>query len=179
MSTLNSSAHASPDPSAKVFTLTRTFNAPRALVFKAFAEAERLAKWWGPTGFEIHVSKLEFRPGGVFHYKMAGPDGNDMWGRFTYREIVEPERIVWINGFSNPEGDLVRAPFGMAIPLEILNTVTLEEQGGKTVLHLRAVPINATPEEHEVFDGMFESMEMAYGGTFDQLAAYLGEEPGA
>jgi len=179
MSTRNSSDSAIANTTAKAFTLTRTFNAPRALVFKAFAEAERLAKWWGPTGFDIHVSKLEFRPGGIFHYKMAGQDGNDMWGRFTYREIIEPERIVWINAFSNPEGDLVRAPFGMAIPLEILNTITLEEQSGKTVLHLRSVPINATPEEQATFDGMFESMEMGYGGTFDQLEAHLAQEPAA
>lgn len=164
---------------AKAFTMTRTFNAPRSLVFKAFSEAERLAQWWGPVGFEIHVSKLEFRPGGVFHYWMAGQDGNDMWGRFTYREIIEPERIVWINAFSNPEGDLVRGPFSPVLPLEILNTVTLEEQGGKTVLHLHAIPINATPEEHEFFEGLMPSMEMGYGGTWDQLAEYLAQDPTA
>jgi uncharacterized protein YndB with AHSA1/START domain len=172
----NSSASTS---TARAFTMTRTFNAPRALVFKAFAETDRLAQWWGPQGFEIHVSKHEFRPDGIFHYRMAGADGHDMWGRFTYREIVPPERIVWVNAFSDPEGNLARAPFAMAIPLEILNTIVLKEQAGKTVLTLYSVPINATPEEQATFDGMFESMQMGFGGTFDKLDAFLAQESAA
>jgi len=170
---------ANTNTTAKAFVMTRTFDAPRTLVFKAFAEGERLAKWWGPRGFTIEVSKHEFRPGGMFHYKMAGQDGNDMWGRMVYREIVEPERIVWINAFSNPEGDLVRGPFSPVLPMEFLNTVTLEEQDGKTVLNLHSVPLNATPEEQAFFESMFDGMEMGYGGTFDQLAAHLAQEPAA
>lgn len=169
----------SDSATARAFTMTRTFDAPRALVFKAFSEAERLAQWWGPTGFEIQVSRLEFRPGGIFHYKMASPNGHDMWGRFTFREIVEPERIVWINSFSDPEGAVAPAPFDMAFPLEILNTVTLEEQGGKTILSLHSTPINETPEERATFDGMFDSMQVGFGGTFDQLAEFLAQEQAA
>jgi uncharacterized protein YndB with AHSA1/START domain len=155
--------------------MTRTFDAPRDLVFKAFAEPERLARWWGPQGCAIQVSKLEFRPGGVFHYRMSFPGGQDMWGRFTYREIVPPEKIVWVNAFSDPEGNLTRAPFGETIPLEILNTVTLVEQDGKTVLNLRASAINATTEEVATFEGMFDSLMEGYGGTWDKLAAYLAQ----
>ena len=166
----------SSNATTQAFTMTRTFDAPRALVFKAFAEAERLAQWWGPAGFEIHVSRLEFRPGGVFHYRMAGANGNEMWGRFVYREIVEPERIVWVNSFSDPEGNLLRAPFGSTIPLEILNTITLAEEGGKTTLTLHSVPINHTPEERATFEGMFEGMQIGFGGTFDQLAAFLARQ---
>ncbi len=166
---------ASPHQTSREFVITRTFDAPRKLVFKAFAEAEAFAQWWGPKGFAIQVSRFEFRPGGIVHYQMVHPGGHDMWGRFIYREILEPERIVWINSFSDPAGNLVRAPFDMMVPLEILNTVTLEEQDGTTTLTLRANPINATAEERATFDDMFESMEQGYGGTWDQLAAYLAK----
>jgi uncharacterized protein YndB with AHSA1/START domain len=173
---------AAPRSTAEEFVISRVFDAPRALVFRAFAEAERLAQWWGPKGFTIHVSKLEFRPGGVFHYRMAGPNGHDMWGQFHYREIVEPERIVFVNTFSDPDGGLTRAPFGPkfeSYPLEVLNTVTLAEQDGKTALTLRAAPINATDAERAMFASMLDSMRQGYGGTWDKLDAFLAREQAA
>jgi len=170
------SSYPSPATQGQELTITRTFDAPRELVFKAFAEAERLARWWGPQGCTIQVSKLDFRPGGTFHYRMALPDGHDMWGRFTYREIVPPEKIVWVNAFSDPDGNLTRAPFGDTIPLEILNTVTLAERHGKTVLTLHSSPLDATAHEVDTFEGMFDSMQQGWGGTWDQLEAYLAQE---
>jgi len=158
------------------FVITRVFDAPRELVFKAFSEAERLAQWWGPKGCTIRVSKLEFRPGGIFHYSMQFPNGAEWWGRFVYREIVAPERIVWVNSFSDEAGNITRAPFGETVPLEILNTVTLSEQDGTTTLTLRAGPITATEAERETFDSMHDSMRQGYGGTWDQLAEYLAKE---
>jgi uncharacterized protein YndB with AHSA1/START domain len=74
--------------------ITRTFDAPRELVFKAWTDPEHLQHWWGPKGFTFDVAKLDFRPGGIFHYSMRSPDGHVMWGKFVYREIVEPEKIV-------------------------------------------------------------------------------------
>jgi uncharacterized protein YndB with AHSA1/START domain len=168
-------SHPSPATQGQELTITRTFDAPRELVFKAFAEAERLARWWGPKGCAVQVSKLDFRPGGVFHYRMAFSGGPDMWGRFTYREIVPPERIVWVNAFSDSDGNLTRAPFGDTIPLEILNTVTLAEHDGKTVLTLRSAPVNATAEEVATFEGMLDSMREGWGGTWDKLDAYLAQ----
>lgn len=174
-----SSAATNPSPAAPELVMTRTLNAPRALVFQAFAEAERLAQWWGPQGFDITVSRLEFRPGGVFHYLMSNADGFKMWGRFVFREIVAPERIVWVNSFSDPDGGLSRAPFGETIPLEMLNTITLEERAGQTILTLHSTPINATDEERATFAAMLGDMERGFGGTFDQLAAYLAAHQSA
>ncbi|MEC5387426.1 SRPBCC domain-containing protein [Uliginosibacterium sp. H3] len=160
----------------EALVITRVFDAPRERVFQAFAEAERLAQWWGPVGCTIEVKKLEFRPGGTFHYCMKWPMG-DMWGRFVYREIVAPERIVFINSFSDPQGEITRAPFpGLDNwPLEVLNTITLEEKDGKTTLTLSGGPINATAEEVVLYQAGFDSMRQGFGGTWDKLATYLSQ----
>jgi uncharacterized protein YndB with AHSA1/START domain len=154
--------------------ITRTFNAPRELVFKVWTTAEHLKHWWGPTGFEIIVSNADIRPGGTFHYCMKA-DGHEMWGKFLYREIVAPEKIVWVNCFSDPEGNITRAPFSStsAFPLEILNRITFTEDEGKTTLTLRSKPVDATEEELQFFNSMHESMQQGFGGTFDQLDNYL------
>ncbi len=157
------------------FLITRVFNAPRDLVWKAWTEAEGLARWWGPKGMTIEIAKLEMRPGGIFHYAMRAPSGKTMWGRFIYREIAAPERLVYISSFSDPEGGLTRAPFAMAFPLELHNTVTLTPEADQTRLTLRAVPIDPSEEERQAFLAMFASMRQGFGGTMDQLEAYLAK----
>jgi uncharacterized protein YndB with AHSA1/START domain len=155
------------------FMFTRVFDAPRELVWKACTEAEHLAQWWGPKGFPIKVRTLDLRPGGVFHYSMCTPDGRDMWGKFVYREIVKPERIVFVNSFADAMGNLTRNPWLPGWPLEVLNTQTFVEQAGKTTLTLCGRPVNATEEERKIFESQFEGMQKGLAGTFDQLADYL------
>jgi uncharacterized protein YndB with AHSA1/START domain len=165
-------------PASSEFTITRVFDAPRELVWKAWTEPERLGQWWGPKGCKIRVIKLDLRPGGMFHYAMQFRPGHDTFGRFVYREIAAPERLVFINSFSDADGGVTRAPFAQleqAWPLEVLNDVTLTEQKGKTTLMLRAHPINATEKERQMFAGMLESMRQGFGGTFDQLVEYLAK----
>jgi uncharacterized protein YndB with AHSA1/START domain len=157
------------------FVIQRTFDAPRALVFRAWSEAERLARWWGPRGCEIEVRSLDFRPGGTFHYCMRFPNGQAMWGKFVYREIVAPERIVFLNGFADAEGNVVRSPFSASWPLSVVTTVAFTEEAGKTTLTLRALPLDATETERATFVAMRTSMRGGFGGTFDQLAEYLAK----
>lgn len=155
------------------FVITRTFHAPRELVFKAWSEPGRLAQWWGPKGFVMQATRVDFRPGGVFHYGMASPHGHPMWGRFVYREIVAPERIVFVVSFSDAAGGITRAPFSATWPLEVLNTLTLSEHDGWTTLTLKGGPINATEDERRTFVAGLESMRHGFTGTLDQLATYL------
>ena len=156
--------------------ITREFNAPRELVFKMWTEAEHLAKWWGPKGFNIQVSKLDISPGGTFLYCMAG-EGFEMWGKFVYLEVTPPERMVFINSFSDKDGNITRAPFSATWPLEVMNTLTLTEQNGKTTLTIQGGPHNATEEEIETFRAGIPSMNQGFGGTFDQLEEYLASIP--
>lgn len=173
---MSASAAVANTDTEKQFTISRTFNAPRDLVWKAWTEASRLAQWWGPKGCEIRVIKLDFRPGGVFHYAMSFQPGHDMYGRFMYRDIAAPERMEYISSFSDPDGGLTRAPFGgiaADFPLEVLNIMTLTERGGKTTLTLRGGPIYASEAERKCYEGMFDSMQQGFAGTFDKLDEYL------
>lgn len=171
----NAKAKAAPNATEREFVITRVLDAPRDLVWQAWTDAERLAQWWGPKGCTIRVGKLDVRPGGVFHYAMQWHAGHDMWGRFVYREIKAPERLVFVNSFSDEVGNITRAPFSQTWPLEVLNHLTLSERDGKTTLTLRGGPINATDEERKTFESMFESLQHGFGGTFDQLDAYLAK----
>ncbi|WP_119679415.1 SRPBCC family protein [Indioceanicola profundi] len=155
------------------FTITREFDASREAVFRAWTEPEQLERWWGPVGFALTVAGIDPRPGGTFLYRMRNDAGFDMWGRFVYREIVRPERMVYVSSFSDPSGGIVRAPFSAEWPLETLSTMVFEDLGGRTRLHLHGVPINAAEAEIRTFKAGHESMRQGWGGTMDQLAAHL------
>ena len=161
-----------PTP-AKDFVLTRVFDAPRDLVWKAFTDPERMKQWWGPKGFKVLHSKMDLRPGGTYHYGMQAPDGKTMWGKFVYREIVPPEKLVFINSFSDEKAGLTRHPMAPTWPLEMLSVFTFEDLGGKTRFTIRWAPYNASEEERKTFDAGHASMTQGWGGTMEQLAAYL------
>ena len=94
---------------SKPFILTRTFDAPRKLVWEVMTQAEHLKHWMGPTGQLTHAT-VDLRPGGVFHYGMAMPDGTTMWGKWTFKEIVPPEKLVVLVSFSDENKGETRHP---------------------------------------------------------------------
>jgi uncharacterized protein YndB with AHSA1/START domain len=158
----------------KPFEITRVLDAPRERVWKSWTEAKRLKQWWGPKGFKVHTCKVDLRPGGVFHYGMTAPDGSDMWGKFTYRQIEAPKKLVFIVSFSDPKGGTTRHPGHASWPLETLSTVTFEEQGGKTKVTVLWIPADsATEMERKTFDEGRDGMKQGWGGTFEQFANYL------
>ena len=159
----------------KVFVIQRTFNAPRARVWKAWTDRDSLMQWFGPKGVTMSAAKLDFRPGGIFHYCMQTPDGKAMWGKFTYREIVAPEKIVLINSFSDENGGVTRHPFSATWPLEMLSTATFDEKNGKTTVTISWVPNNPTDDELNTFNASHASMQQGWTSTFDQLEAYLAK----
>jgi uncharacterized protein YndB with AHSA1/START domain len=160
--------------SSKDFVISRVFDAPRDLVWKAFTEPEHMRQWWGPKGFKVIASKMDLRVGGTYHYGLESPDGKPMWGKFVYREITPPERLVFISSFSDENAGVTRHPMAPNWPLEMLSTFTFEEQpGGKTKFTVRWTPYNATEEETKVFEAGRDGMTQGWSGTMEQLAAYL------
>ncbi len=157
------------------FIISRTFDAPRELVWKAWTESDRLAQWFGPKGTKIIASHNDLRAGGTYHYGMRTPDGTEMWGKWVYREVDPPARLVFVNSFSDPEGGITRHPFAPDWPLEMLSNITFDDVDGKTKITIRWSPLNASEAERKVFHDGMPGMEKGWGGTFEQLEAYLAE----
>jgi len=155
------------------FVITRVFDAPRELVWKAWTDPAMAAQWFGPKGCTTRIAKHELGPGGVWHSCMTMPDGSEMWGKFVYREVVPPSRLVWLHSFSDASEGITRHPMSPDWPLTMLTTVTLEDVDGKTRVTLTWTPHEASAGERQTFVGGMAGMNMGWGGSFDQLAALL------
>jgi uncharacterized protein YndB with AHSA1/START domain len=153
--------------------VSRSFGMPRDLVFLAHSQAEHLSRWWGPKGFALARCRLDFCPGGSFHYCLRLPDGHEMWGKLAYREILRPERIVFTQSFADETGATVRAPFSADWPLEVLHSLTLTEHGEVTTLEMLASPLNATQAERKSFGSARASVSQCLAGTLGQLSRHL------
>ncbi len=115
-------------PAERELVITRIFDAPRKMVYNAWADPEQAVKWLGPKGFTGKIEKMDARPGGSYRFYMRDSQGGDHWQQGVFREIVEFERIVqtyaWADAAGNPTGP------------ETLLTVTFEDHGAKTKLTL-------------------------------------------
>jgi uncharacterized protein YndB with AHSA1/START domain len=157
------------------FVIRREFDAPLDRVWRAWTEPERMAKWWGPRDFDIVSLKLDLRPGGACHYLLRSPDGQNMWGKLTYREIVPMQKLVFVVAFSDEVGGITRHPLNEGWPLQIFSTVTFSERGGRTTITVYWVPYEATDNEREVFEEGKDSMQAGWTGTLDRLQAFLAK----
>lgn len=157
------------------FVTTRLFDAPRDLVWPAFTEEQHLRHWWGPVGFALRILRFEPRLGGIFHYAMRAANGYEMFGRWVFRELTAPERLSFVFGFTDEAGHPVRHPMAPTWPLEMLGTATFATQGTSTLLTHRITPLDASDLERRSFEAGFASMEQGFGGTWNQLAAYLAK----
>lgn len=150
--------------------LERVFDAKRELVFKAFTEAEHLKHWWGPRGWELPVCKVDFRPGGTWHYCMKCVDekqgdffGMESWGKAVYGDIQELERFIYTDYFSDAEGGIQE---GLP-PSEI--EILFEEQDGRT----KVISRSRFGSEEELRTVMEMGMEQGIRETWDRLAEHL------
>lgn len=120
--------------------ITRVFDAPRELVWKAYTEPEYAAQWWGPKGFTAPFCKMDFRVGGKFLFCMRAPDGQDFWSGGEYHEIHQFEKIVYSMYFADAQGNRVEpAHYGVEHQAanDIHDITLFEDLGdGKTRLTL-------------------------------------------
>ena len=159
---------------SKDFVISRVLDAPRDLVWQCFTQPERMKQWWGPKGVKIVKSDMDLRVGGTYHYAMQTQDGTVMWGRMVYRSITPPERMEFINSFSDETGGLTRHPLAPIWPLELMSVFTFEElPGGKTKFTVTWTPHNATEQEQATFDASHASMIGGWSGTMENLENYL------
>ena len=151
--------------------ITRLFDAPRDLAWRAWTEPELVMQWWGPKAFTAPSCRIDLRVGGVYLYCMRSPDGRDYWSTGVYREIEKPERIVCTDSFADEKGNVVPATYyGMSpdFPAEMLVTVTFEVQAGRTRLTLRHPGIPAGELRDQAKAGWTESLDK-FAGVLGQL----------
>jgi uncharacterized protein YndB with AHSA1/START domain len=145
--------------------LTRVFNAPRALVFRAWVDPVHLAQWWGPHGFTNPRCELDARPGGTIRVDMRGPNGIVYPMTGTYREIDEPDRLVFVAGALNEQGETM---------FEILNTVTFVEHEGRTTLTLETRVLEQGTEAPRYLSGHAKG----WGQSIERFAEFLAKVQG-
>ncbi len=148
-------------PSDVEIIFTRAFNAPREKVFEAWTTPEHLMKWWGPPTWPLTRCTLDLRPGGVWHYCMTGPDGTESWGRAVYGEITPPERLHFVDSFSDAAGSV--------IPPESSAAVSFEARDGGTVVTMHTTYKTAADLAAVLEMGMEEGL----GQALDQLETLL------
>lgn len=157
----------------KPFILTRVFAAPRQRVWRAWTDRDELMRWFGPAGFAMPVCRLDLRAGGGLHYCLRDAAGHEMWGKWTFREVVAPERLVLVQSFSDAQGGITAHPMAPTWPRETLSETRFVEADGKTSMELRWSVHNGTPEEHATFDAAHDGMRQGWAGTMAQLDAHL------
>jgi uncharacterized protein YndB with AHSA1/START domain len=141
-------------------TITRTFNAPRALVWKCWTDSAHMAQWFGPKGFTNPICEVDARVGGNLRIVMRGPDGNDYPTKGVFREVVAPERLVFSNIAVDKDGHHL---------LEGETTVTFAEHGGKTTLTLLTHAVGLVPLAQQMLAGM----EAGWTQSIDKLETLL------
>jgi uncharacterized protein YndB with AHSA1/START domain len=154
---------------ARELVITRIFDAPRKLVWKAWTSPEHLMRWWGPKDFTSPVCKMDFRIGGKYLYCMRSGEGQDFWSTGTYKEIIPLERIVCTDSFADEKGNIVPASHyelpGDDWPLELTVTIQFEALGDRTKMTLTHVGIPVGQ--------MKEMTGVGWNESFDKLAEIL------
>lgn len=140
--------------------ITRVFDAPRELVFKAWTETRHVVQWWGPKGFTNPACELDVRVGGAIRIHMRAPDGVVYPMTGVFEEIVPPERLVFVASALDGDGNSM---------FDVLTTVIFADQRGKTALALRLRVIKATAQASQYLKGM----EAGWTQSLDRLGAHL------
>lgn len=152
-------------PSDREIAVTRTFDAPRSLVFEAFVRCEHLSKWWGPRGFTLVECEIDLRPGGAYRFVQTAPDGGVHPFKGVWREINPPERLVFTQIY-----DVERYSIHESVVINVLT-----EQDGRTTLaqHLQF-------SSKEARDWMVASgMELGMTQSLERLDELLVELRGS
>lgn len=160
MSANNARIDAVTESSPWDLVMTRTFDAPRELVFKAWTDPKQVQQWWGPHGFTNPRCQLEARRGGAIHIDMRAPNGVVYPMKAVFEEVTEPERLVLVTSALDDKGNSM---------FDVRNTVTFVDRGGKTELTLQAQVIRATAVAPQYLKGM----EVGWSQSLERLEVHL------
>lgn len=154
----------------KELIMERTFDAPRDVVWGAWANPEKLAKWWGPRGWETTIKEFDLTPGGTWHYLMKCVDENqgefygmESWGKAVFENVDEPNEFTYKDYFSDAEGNE-----NSEMPVMTI-TVSFTEKDGKT--QVISSGVFETAEDYDKVIAM--GVEQGAAETWDRLAEFV------
>jgi uncharacterized protein YndB with AHSA1/START domain len=164
---MNTAAVTVTTPSGREVVVTRSFDAPRRLVWDAHTKPELVKRWlFGPPGWTMPTCEIDLRVGGRYRYVLAGPAGERMgWGG-VYREVVAPQRLVSTERFDE---DWTGG--------ETVNTLVLAEDDGRTALTLTVMYASKDARDGALATGMTTGMEAGYN-ELDSVLASMAAEAG-
>ena len=150
------------EPGRQEMVITRVFDAPRDLVFKAYTDPDLVSQWWGPRMYTIEVEKMDVRPGGSWRTVNRDADGNEYWFHGVYHDVSPPDRIVQTFEWEGLPGHVS------------FETVTLEDVGGKTKLTAQSV-FQSVEDRDGMLQSMKESEERGPTEVMDDIYSRLAE----
>lgn len=146
------------EPGRQDIVMTRVFDAPRDVVFRAATDPDLIPKWWGPARYETTVDRADVRPGGQWRYISRDSDGSEYPFHGVYHDVTAPERVIQTFEFEPMPGHVS------------LETLTLEEIGGGKTKYV-SVSVFQSVEDR---DGMVQSgMEEGASEGMDRLAELI------
>lgn len=156
-----------------VFVLTRTFDAPRDLVWRAWTDPDLVQRWYGP-GVETVLHRFDPKPGGLWLNEMRMGE-NSMYQRTEYTEADPPSKLVMLMSTSNADWEPIDSPMNPNWPRTLMTTVTFAGNGSRTDLVLTWVPHAATSHQIEAFRAALNDLDKGWGAGMAIIAEILAE----
>lgn len=158
------------------FTISRTFDAPRRLVFDCWVEPQRFEKWGlAPAGCTCRLLHADVRPGGYYHILQEGPNGRQIHCKVEFRQISPIDQLVFVVSICDEKGEVVKNPFFPEWPARLLTTVTFEDDGSGTKVTVFWELLEASAAEAAFFMQNLEIGREGWSQTFDRLRKTIEE----
>ncbi|TVO58600.1 SRPBCC domain-containing protein [Denitromonas halophila] len=158
------------------FALTHCVAAPRDRVWAALSDAGHLTQWWAPAGAQMRAASLSFHLGGRFLYVIERPNEPPRWGRWVYRDIIEPARLVFVGSLLDTKGGVTRHPRVPHWPRYVHHTLELADAPVGTELRLCSRPVHASDAEIRAFEDGHDRLRRDVLDAWVRLDAYLAGE---
>lgn len=157
------------------FVINRSFDAPIEAVFDMWIDADHLARWLPPDGFDMTFLRADFRVGGSCFFRMSNPAAVTFYGKFEYREIDAPCRIVYMQQFCDEDENETRHPGLSEFPASMRTTVLFATEGEHATRVTVVSEIEPTlgTTEIDAFRNERSGMTLGWSGSFEKLEAML------
>ncbi len=146
------------------YIVERMFDAPRAMVWRAWTDPELLARWYGP-GVDTIIHKFDLKPGGVWLNEMKWGDKSDL-SKAVFQEVVPEQKMVWHHSSTDADWNTVSNPMMADWPRVLLTVVTFEDDGAKTKVTLTWTPLKASEAEKACFANVMGNMGKGWESGF-------------